>query len=123
MVKSKKRSTHHKLFLAKEVMMAVLSLLSIVTILFEFISNPDIDTLTKINQLDMIIAYIFLFDFCASLVLTGDRKKYLRHNWYFLFAAIPISDSIAELFRGIRILRFIRLIRAGEHLDFAVTRK
>lgn len=123
MAKPKVKPLHRKLFLIKEVFLGLLAMISIILVLYEIFYEPDAQTLQRLNHIDIVIACVFLIDFCASLILTNDRKKYLRHNWYFLFAAIPITDSIAELLRGIRILRLIRLIRAGEHLDYSVTRK
>lgn len=123
MAKQKVRPLRHKLFVLKEVLLASLALFSIILVVYELISDLSPQTLQNLNHIDMAIASVFLIDFFASLMLTGDRKKYLRHNWYFLFAAIPITDSIAELLRGFRMLRLIRLIRAGEHLDYSVTRK
>ncbi|MDQ5885958.1 MAG: voltage-gated potassium channel [Patescibacteria group bacterium] len=123
MAKRKVLPHHRKLFILKEVVLGLLAVSSIILVLYEFLYEPDEQTLVTLNHIDIVIACIFLTDFCASLLLTSDRKKYLRHNWYFLFAAIPITDSIAELLRGIRVLRLVRLIRAGEHLDYSVTRK
>lgn len=123
MAKQKVLPVHRKLFLVKEVILALLALMSILLVVYEIIYEPNAQTLRTLNHIDIVIACIFLIDFCASLILTSDRKKYLRHNWYFLFAAIPITDSIAELLRGVRMLRLVRLIRAGEHLDYSVTRK
>jgi hypothetical protein len=121
MVKKKKPSHIHRLFVCKEFLLGALAFLSIGLVLFEFFADPSTQTLRTLNHIDIVIACIFLADFCLSLALTGDRQKYLRHNWYFIFAAIPLSDSIAEALRGIRALRLIRLIRAGEHLDYSVT--
>lgn len=123
MVKNKKHLRRHRWFVFKEFVLGVLALLSVALVLFEFFSNPSPQMLKSLNHIDIVIACIFLADFGLSLMLTGDRRKYLRYNWYFIFAAIPLSDSVAEALRGIRALRLIRLIRAGEHLDYSATIK
>lgn len=123
MVKKRKPSLRHKLFLGKEIVLALLAFVSIGLVLFEFIKDPGPEVSKTLNHIDIVIACIFLSDFLLSILFTGDRRKYLKHNWYFLLAAIPISDSIAEVLRGIRLLRLFRLIRAGEHLDYSVTKK
>lgn len=123
MLKNKKYPFRHILFLLKELFLASLAIVSIFMIIFEYRSQPDIQMLLKLNRIDIVIACIFLTDFVLSLLLTRNRKKYLRHNWYFIFASIPITDSIAELLRGIRLLRLIRLVRAGEHLEYSVTKR
>lgn len=122
MTNTKRAMFLHKLFLIKEFALATIAMLSICLILYEILREPNAQTLIRFNHIDIVIACIFLIDFIVSLLVTGDRKKYLRHNWYFIFAAIPITDSVAELLRGIRLLRLIRLIRAGEHLEYSVTR-
>ena len=123
MTKKNNHKLRHKLFLLKELCLASLAILSIVMIVYEFKYQPDILVLTKLNHVDILIACIFLIDFILSLLFTSNRKKYLRHNWYFIFASIPITDSIAELLRGLRLLRLIRLIRAGEHLEYSITKR
>lgn len=123
MAKTNQHLLRHKLFLLKEIFLALLAILSMCLVIFEFIVQPDVQTLINLNHVDIMIASIFLTDFVVSLLLTSDRQKYMRHNWYFIFASIPITDSIAEMLRGIRILRLVRLIRAGEHLDYSVTKR
>ena len=111
---------HHKqkLFLLKEFSLGFLAVASIGLVLYEFIGNPSEARIVTIQHIDFWIAIAFLVDFTISLITTRDKQKYVRHNWYFLLAAIPLTDAIAESLRGIRALRLIRLIRAGEHLGF-----
>ncbi|MEI6481488.1 MAG: ion transporter [Candidatus Saccharibacteria bacterium] len=111
---------HHKqkLFLLKELSLGIMAIASIGLVLYEFIGNPSETRIITIQHLDFWIAIAFLVDFTISLIITRDRQKYVRRNWYFLLAAIPLTDAIAESLRGIRVLRLIRLIRAGEHLGF-----
>ena len=44
----------------------------------------------------------------------------MKENWYLLLASIPIVDSWAELLRGLRLLELVRLVRAGEHLNYVI---
>jgi hypothetical protein len=113
----KHRRRPSKSYFFKELILTILAGFSVGIVVAELFFSPTREQHLLINHADFAIACVFLLDFCVELTLAKNRRLYLRKNWYFLLAAIPITDSVAELLRGLRVLRLIRLIRVGEHLD------
>ena len=109
----------NKLFIFKELTLGVLAVLSVGLVLFELLGHPSGQQTKDIAHVDFGIACTFLLDFALSLSATRNRRQYLRHNWYFLLAAIPFTDTVTESLRVLRVLSLVRLVRAGEHLGFA----
>lgn len=118
MKKQHHKNKYHRLFLLKEIIFTFLAVASVALVIFDFIKTPTATEYKIIDQVDLVIAYIFLLDFCIELLVVSNRREYLRHNWYLLLAAIPLTDNITEALRGLRALRLIRIVRAGEHLDY-----
>lgn len=119
----KKRKRKIKLpgwFLAKEIVFSFLAIASIVLVILEFTSSLSEFQHKRMVQVDFVIACVFLLDFLLELITTKNRKKYLRHNWFLLPASIPLTYSMTEALRGLRALRLIRILRAGEHLDYGL---
>lgn len=114
------RTRRPKWFVYKEVLLTLLAIVSVGLVVFELVKEPTIGQHRFIIRLDFVVACIFLADFCQELIVARDRAKYLRHNWYLLLAAIPLTDTATEALRGLRLLRFLRLVRAGEHIDLGV---
>lgn len=100
--------------------MATLAVLSVIFVFYEFFASPDAATKLIIGRFDIFVALIFLTDFCIALLNAPSKSQYMRNNWYLLLASIPIVDSWAELLRGLRLLELVRLVRAGEHINYAV---
>ncbi len=116
----RKKRTVHPLFVLKEAFLTSLALASIGLVMFEIFGSPNAMQHRSIDHIDFIIACIFLGDFMIELFVAKNKAYYLKRNWYFLLAAIPITDGVTESLRGIRALRLIRLVRAGEHIDFGL---
>ena len=66
------------------------------------------ETILRIHETDLAIAYLFLGDFFVGIACSLDRRKYLKENWLNLASSIPVSQ---EAFRALRLLRFIRALR------------
>jgi len=98
----------------------MLAILSIASILYEHFIVVSSFSSRIIEIFDEIVAIIFLLDFFLSLLKSSDRKQYIKHNWYLLLASIPFVDSWSELLRGLRLLKLVRLVRAGEHLTYTL---
>lgn len=106
-----------------ELAMAILAVLSVVLLAYEYIFSPNQATTKKIAQFDLIVALIFLTDFLVRLTYADNKVVFLKTNWFLLLASIPIVDSWAEILRGLRVLALVRLIRAGEHLEYVARSK
>jgi voltage-gated potassium channel len=105
--------------LVKELVFSLLAILSVGTLIYEFVGNPTTAEIQFIMRFDFVVAIIFLIDFIWQFHFAKNKRKFLRHNWYLLLASIPLVDSLTEILRVLRILPLIRLIRAGEHLRYA----
>lgn len=101
--------------LVKESFFALLALLSVCTVAYDYVAHPSAYTSHLILEFDLVVAYLFLADFGLSWYFSRHRHQYFRHNWYILLASIPITATWAELLRGLRLLEFVRLIRAAQH--------
>lgn len=115
-----KKQTAHTIHWPKETFLLILAVVSLLLLIYEEIAKPTGALLDAIDTFDLIVAFIFLIDFFWLLRKSRDRKYFFRHNWYLLLASIPIYSGWAEALRGLRILRFVKLIRVGEHLDYSI---
>lgn len=117
MVKQNAPAKKTRLFIFKEIALAVLAAISLGTVIVELLRGLNSQELRVLNRIDFTIACIFLLDFIIEMYQSKQRKVYLKKNWYLLLAAIPLTDTITDALRGLRLLRLLRLIRAGEHID------
>ncbi len=104
----------------KELVFSFLALLSVVMVGIEHFYQLEASTVARIGQIDVIIALIFLADFILTMLKSKNKLKYTKNNWYLLLASIPVVEGWAEILRGLRLLELVRLIRAGEHLSYAI---
>lgn len=118
-----KKQKHSLFFIAKEIILGLLGLISISLVIYEFFNSVSLQAQLTINHIDIVIACLFLTDFLVSISLSHNRKKYFRRNWYFLLAAIPLTDTIAQSLHGFRVFGLLRLVRAGEHLNYGITER
>ncbi len=93
----------------KEVVMTFLVFVGFGTVIIEHLEVIEGEQLLIIDAIDVTIALIFLWEFWHEWYYARDRRKYLRYNWYYLLAAIPIPSQAIEILRGIRLLRLLRL--------------
>lgn len=105
----------------KEIVLSFLAILSILLLIFEYVTSPSDSTMTAIMRFDFMVALIFLVDFLVQLLGSANKVHFIKHNWFLLLAAIPIVDSWAELLRAFRVFGLVRLVRAGEHLKYAAS--
>lgn len=67
---------------------------------------------------DMFVALTLLAEFILRLILSPHRTLFIRHNWWYLIAAIPLPLSILTLLRGLRLIGLMRMLKIGLHLSF-----
>jgi len=123
MAKQKKSSKHSSRTLQwlviKEYLLLALVLLSFTFLGFEYFGHLSTVQLRWIEWYEIVLGCIFIVDFIYELRLASDKRSYVRHNWFFLLAAIPVPSNLADALRIVRLIRVIRLIRATAHLEFA----
>lgn len=68
---------------------------------------------------DSIFCVILLFDFAHALILSPNKKRFLRRNWWEPLASIPMIDTAGHGVLLMRILRILRLLRIFKlHISF-----
>lgn len=99
----------------------ILALTSLAMLGYEFLPKADQDRVTLFQQLDIIIACIFLTDFFMGLFFNTHftRKEFFRHNWLNLISSIPVTSDMTRVLRILRIFRAFRVIRASMNFYFA----
>ena len=123
MAKQKKPTKHSaktlRWLVIKEYLLLALVLLSFTFLGFEYFGHLSTAQLRLIEWYEIVLGCIFIIDFIYELRLATDKRSYIRHNWFFLLAAIPVPSNLADALRIVRLVRIIRLIRATAHLEFA----
>ena len=113
-----KKRIAHTIHWHKEILLLILALASVGLLVYEEITKPKGRALELIDIFDIFVAFVFLIDFFVLLKKSQQKLFFLKHNWYLLVASIPLYSGWAEVLRSLRILRFIKLIRFGEHLEY-----
>ncbi len=103
---------------------AILAILSLLMLAYEFLPWADPAIVPVTQQLDLVIAWIFLTDFFAGLLLNKSvsRRQYWRENWLNLASSIPITSEATRVLRILRLFRAFRVIRAATNFWFAQER-
>lgn len=112
----------HKIHWHKEVLLVVLAFVSIALLVYELTKHPSEEIVTCIVATDFCIACIFLLDFWHLYKKSHDKKYFIKHNWYLLLSAMPVITGWFSALRALRLVRFLRLIVAGEHLEQSMVR-
>jgi hypothetical protein len=100
---------------------ATLAILSIIMLGYELSPHNKPNIVSFFQQVDIVIAYIFLTDFFAGLFFNTkyNFRTYSKHNWLNLISSIPVTADTIRVLRILRIIRAVRVIRAGMNLWFA----
>lgn len=103
---------------------AILAVVSILMLGYEFSTWANPAIVTQTQRLDIVIACIFLADFFLGLLFNTsmNTREYWKKNWLNLVSSIPITSDMIRALRILRILRAFRVIRAGMNFWFARNR-
>ena len=98
-------------------LIVLLAVISILLLGYELL-KPDMpkDRLLLLQQIDLVIAWIFLSDFFLGLIFNSREKGvrvYWRENWLNLASSIPITSEVTRFLRILRIVRALRIIRSA----------
>lgn len=64
-----------------------------------------------LSSLDVLLSFIFLYDFFRSLFRAPDKRRYLKWGWLDLLGSLPYI-SIFRLARSVRVIRAARNLHA-----------
>lgn len=109
-----------KILWHKESVLVVLATLSLLMLLYEEVLNPHTSLRTLFVWIDTLIAFVFLIDFIYLYNVSKNKNYFIKHNWYLLLTALPIITSWSSALRALRLVRFVRLLVAGEHLEQSI---
>ncbi|MGE5312905.1 MAG: ion transporter [Acidobacteriota bacterium] len=110
--RSQQRRQRLRAFLLfKEAVMLTLVVLSFTFLALEHFEHLSEAQLRAVEVYEIAIALVFLAEFWFEWHFSKDRKKYFRHHWFYLIAAIPVPTSLFEILRGVRLLRLLKLLK------------
>lgn len=92
-----------------EISMAILALISILLIVFDYAHEINILT-APYSVIDNSILIIFAIDYFTRLILSKDKKSFFKNNIFDLLSIIPVNN-LFYLFRAARIGRVFRLLK------------
>ncbi len=107
-----------RFLLIKEVVMYVLVALSFAFLALEHFERLSHEQLLAVETFDVMVGVIFLAEFIFEWHFARDRSRYVRHNWFYLLAAVPIPTTSFEVLRGVRLLRLLKLLKIFTHLRY-----
>ncbi len=113
------RNFWYSIFIIILALVSLLLFVSDLIFIFEDITEPE--WVVFIRRIDIVVAWIFLTDFFMGLFFNKEltTREYWRLNWLNLISSVPVTNQLTLLLRGFRILRAVRVARAGTNLYFA----
>ena len=117
--KYSKSNINYRQIVIKELIFAFLAVLSVALLAWELFGSVSPEQERVIYMIEVAIALLFLIDYMLLLYQAPHKRTFVVRNWYLLLASIPIVSGWAEVLKGLRLLVFIRLFRAGEHVYYA----
>lgn len=99
-----------------EIMMAVLVVIGLATFFYSYIASPTVELQSILDRVSVVIGLLLLFEFFGRLLLSKHKPLYLKYNWWYLLASMPIATPAASALRAVRLLGFVKMIKIGIHL-------
>ncbi len=96
-----------------EITIAVLAVIAVTIALMDLIGVVSIAESVGLTWLDRIILSIFTIDYFTRLVISENKKKFIKTNVFDLIAIIPFN-SVFRVFRIARVFRVARLARLSK---------
>ncbi len=113
-----RRTRLRRFLMVKEVVMMTLVAFNVIFLALEHFGSLSHEQLQAIEMFDIVTALVFLAEFGFELYWARDRRKYIRHHWFYLFAAVPIPTTLFEELRVVRVLRLLKLLKIFEHMRY-----
>lgn len=103
--------TKDRVIIWDDIVMMLLALVSAYILIIESGETLALGQALLLDKIDLAIALIFLTEFFVKLFFAQSKSKFLKSNWWYLLASIPITTPATQLLRLLRLLRLSRLIR------------
>ncbi len=107
-----------RFLLTKEIFMLSLVGISLALLGLEHFESLSAAQLHMVDIFEIGVSIVFLSEFLFELHFARDRSRYLRHHWFYLFAAIPLPTQTFEALHGIRALRLLKLFKTFAHMRY-----
>ncbi len=107
-----------KFLLVKEAVMYTLVGVSFGFLGLEHFGQLSHEQLMMVELFDVLVGIVFLSEFMFEWYFARNRAKYVRHNWFYLIAAVPVPTTSFEILRGIRLLRLLKLFKIFAHMRY-----
>lgn len=102
----------------KEAIMISLIVMSLSLLVADHLGVLDRFESIEFAWFEVIIGLALVIEFCFELYYARDRRKYWRHHWFYLLAAIPVPSTPFELLRAVRLLRLLKLTQIWAHMRY-----
>jgi voltage-gated potassium channel len=112
-----------KIVYIKEIVVLILVLLSLVFLGVEEFGHLTKEQIKWLDWYEVILGIVFMTEFFWELYRAKHKIDYVWHHWYYLLASIPLPNAYAEVLRGLRLIRFIKLLRFGVHMEHEKEKK
>lgn len=86
----------------------LLSIIWLILIIIEFVYGLS----PFLQNLNLLIWGIFIFDFFVELYIAPDKKEYLKKNWIVAFSLFLPALRILRLFTALKMIRFTTFVRS-----------
>lgn len=114
-IKQKRRSV-----IWNDVVILVFAFISIILLALELRGDLSAAQTRTLHAFDLAVAIIFLLEFISRLVKQKNKRRFLLFHWWELLAAIPITNTVTQALRGLRLIsvfELVSVIRAGSRLE------
>ncbi len=107
-----------------EIIIAILAIASVFIILLEYLLPVKAEQAVFLYMVDFIIVIIIGIEFYTRAKQAENIPRYLLENWYEILALIPAfvfvllesQATFGAVFRGLRLIRVVRLIAAAPRI-------
>lgn len=88
----------------------------------------DLDDATRriLHTMDLIVCFVFFYDFCYNLKKAKSKREYLKWGWLDFLSSIPIITPLhyAGVARVVRIIKLLRGLRSLKQVvKYIMTRR
>lgn len=98
-----------------ELIMSILALLSCLIIIVQECGSISYNVNSLLNSIDKFIWIIFVLDYFGRLIVSKNKRLYIKNNMIDLVSIIPLNS----LFKSLRIFKITRLLKLSKFLRLA----
>jgi len=105
-----------------DIVVIAFAIASMVLLALELHGAQSATHVRLIHTFDLFVALFFLGDFTFRLRAVKNKGRFLLWHWWELLAAVPVTTTVTQALRGLKLLRVFELIsvvRASARLEVA----